>query len=380
MTISRADAERAVRFRDDERPEPSASRETPRARNEPRAPNQPGARDQPQPRTHEPRTHERTLARHVEQQPASSDYLAFLSNVSSTSSRSNAVGAAAAAVVGPVTDADRDAAMQAKLDAVRDAFSGPYVVAGQQIRAQPMFRMTTHAVSREMAAAVDSLGARAGVRAPIASRFGQPTPQDLVKITQALIDAGRLPPGTGDLATRIRRMQWDHGIGVDCAGYAKQALIACSARAPKTYPAGSESFRDLDTTRASSFARVPIEKIRPGDLVTLDSTEVGGWGHNVVVYSHVNADAACRAKLGERSEAVRDFLASPGPHHVLEVDSSWGAGTEGAECGGYRRDTWLYDASTKTWGSFEPGISPPSFVSSELGPADDKLHGAYRPR
>lgn len=362
MTVTRTDAERAVRFRDDEHPVPSPGRETPRVRSAP------------------PRMHEQTLEHHIDRQAASSDYVAFLSNVSRSSSGANMLGAAAAAAVAPLTDADRDAAVQAKLDAVREAFSGPYLVAGEQVRAQPMFRMTTHVVSRQMEAAVDSLGTRAGVRAPITARFGQPTPRDLVKITQALIDAGRLPPGTGDLATRIRRMQWDYGIGVDCAGYAKQALIACSARAPQTYPAGSESFRDLDTTRASSFARVPIEKARPGDLVTLDSFEVGGWGHNVVVYSHVTADAACRAKLGEKGEAVREFLASPGPHHVFHVDSSWGAGTDGAECGGYRRDTWLYDATSKTWGSFEPGVSPPAFVVSTLGPADDKMHGAYRPR
>ncbi len=309
------------------------------------------------------------LAAHVDRQPASQDYLAFLANVS--------------AVTG--SDAARDAAMQRKLDAVRDAFSGPYVVAGTTISARPMFRMTTHEVPLAIARAVDTLGARAGVRAPFEARVGQPRPQDLVKITQALIDDGRLPAGPGDLATRIRRMQWDHGIGVDCAGYSKQALAASSARAPKMYPAGSESFRDVDGGRDGTFAKVSLEKARPGDLVTLDSGEPGGWGHNVIVYSHVTADDAMKATLcarkGNPSDAtLADFLASPGPHHVFEVDSSWGAGTEGAECGGYRRDTWLYDASTKTWGSFQPGVTPPSFVTSREGPAEDVFHGAYRVR
>jgi hypothetical protein len=363
MTITRTDAERAPRYRDDDdRPEqPSVRPETrsvrPETRSETRA-------QQP------PRMLEHTLAHHVEQQRPSSDYLAFLSNVGASTS-----------VATVNADADRDAAVQAKLDAVRDAFSGPYVVAGQQVCARPMFRMTTHAVSRETERAVDILGARAGVGGPPA-RCGQPTAKDLVKLTQALIDAGRLPPGdAADLEKRIRRMQWDHGIGVDCAGYSKQALLACSSKAPKTYAAGVESFRDLDTTRAGSYARVPLDKARPGDLITLDSTETGGWGHNVVVYSHVTADAAAKASLVKRGgEAMSDFLASPGPHHVIEVDSSWGAGTEGAECGGYRRDTWIYDASRKTWGSFEPGVSPSKLVTSDLGPSDDKMHGVYRPR
>jgi hypothetical protein len=143
-----------------------------------------------------------------------------------------------------------------------------------------------------------------------------------------------------------------------------------------------ESFRDVDRGRDGTFAKVAFEKARPGDLITLDSAEAGGWGHNVVVYSHVTADAARKAILCglARDPALADFLSSPGPHHVFEVDSSWGAGTEGAECGGYRRDTWLYDASTKTWGSFEPGVTPPSFVTSASGPADDVFHGAYRVR
>ena len=317
------------------------------------------------------------LAATVERQPTSTDYHAFLSNVTAAAGTAATAGAALVA-----DDAARDAAIQRKLDAVRDAFSGPYVVAGTTVSARPMFRMTTHEVSAAMANAVDRLGARAGVRAPFESRVGQGRPQDLVKITQALIDDGRLPAGPGDLATRIRRMQWDHGIGVDCAGYSKQALAACSARPPKMHASGSESFRDVDGGREGTFARVSLEKARPGDLVTLDSSELGGWGHNVVVYSHVTADAAQKALLcgRMRDAALADFLSSAGPHHVFEVDSSWGAGIEGAECGGYRRDTWLYDAATKTWGSFEPGVTPPSFVTSAVGPADDVFHGAYRVR
>ncbi|MDB4937312.1 MAG: hypothetical protein JWP87_4284 [Labilithrix sp.] len=358
MTISRAETEHAsrrLRDADDDLPA-TTRRETPRARAE-REPSEPRALD------------ESRVANHVERQPASSDYLAFLSNVSNV---------AAAVVVG---DAARDAAVQGKLDAVRDAFSGPYVVAGQTVAARPMFRMLTHVVAQKLANEVDAVGARAGVRSPYASRVGQGTAKDLVKITQALIDAGRLPPGApGDLAVRIRRMQWDYGIGVDCAGYSKQALIACSERTPKMRGPGMESFRDPDPDRRGdgSFSKVSLEKARPGDLITLDGPTKKDWGHNVVVYSHVTADAAKKAALAAESSALRAFLASPGPHHVIEVDSSWGAGENGAEVGGYRRDAWLYDASTKTWGSFEPGTSPRVFVTSAKGPAHDVFHGVYR--
>jgi hypothetical protein len=326
------------------------------------------------------------LDRHVERQPVSTEYLAFLSHLSGPSAAATGPSAAAtgpsAAATGPSAaaslspDATRDAAVQAKLDGVRDAFSGPYLVDGERVTARPMFRMTTHEVPKAMEREVDARGARAGVNA-FPARMGQSSPKDLVKVTQALIDAGRLPPGPGDVAARIRKMQWDHGIGVDCAGYSKQALAACSARTPKMYAPGMESFRDLDRARAGSFAKLPIERARPGDLITLDGPR-GGWGHNVVVYSHGTADPAKRASLGANDPQVRAFLATPGPHHVIEVDSSWGAGTEGAEEGGYRRDTWLYDESTKTWGSFEP--STHRFVQSSTGPADDDYHGTYRPR
>lgn len=358
MPIDRTDNRQVHRAPDEDRSPPTTQRAMPHARSAP-------ARDR-----------ESSLAQHVERQPPSSDYVAFLANVAHASGGSG--GASAANVT--LADTTRDAAVQAKLDAVRDAFSGPYVVAGKQISARPMFRMTTHVVPRAMAAEVDALGMRAGVRAPIAARLGQCTAKDLVKITQALIDAGHLPSRPEDLAMRIRQMQWSYGIGVDCAGYAKEALAASAQRRPQLYGPGSESFRDLDRERAGSFAKVPLVNARPGDLVTLDGPTPRDWGHNVVVYSHVTADESTRATLGARCPEVRAFLATPGPHHVIEVDSSWGAGTNGDETGGYRRDTWLYDVSTKLWGSFLPGVSPPVLVTSADGPSADKYHGTYRPR
>jgi hypothetical protein len=251
------------------------------------------------------------------------------------------------------------------------------VVDGKTVTARPMFRMF-HPKSAAILTAVQVCAKRAGVSAG-AAIVGQPTPTQLTKITQALIDGGCLPKGPGDVATRIRQMQWSYGIGVDCAGYAKQALIATAARTPELYQAGIESFRDLDGKRASSFARHPLAEARPGDLVTLDAIAPEIYGHNVVVYSHVTANDAQRAALGDQHGAVvRAFLASPGPHHVLEVDSSWGAGADGNDCGGFRRDTWFYDDATKRWGSFDPRSQ--RFQISSRGPSSDAYHATYRPR
>ena len=314
---------------------------------------------------------EAAAARHLERMPLSSDYRAFLANVTAgANANANAITSVGAA---------RDEAVQTKMDGVRNAFSGPYVVDGAQVTARPMFRML-HPKGDAIVAIVTTCAKRAGVQ-PGPAIVGQCTPKELVKITQALIDAGRLPPGSGDVATRIRQMQWDHGIGVDCAGYSKQAIAATAARVPRLYAPGIESFRDLDGERKGSFARVAIADARPGDLLTLDAIAPEIYGHNVVVYSHATSDDAQTAALSAKhGPYVAAFLASAGPHHVLEVDSSWGAGADGNPCGGFRRDTWIYDASTKAWGSFDPRTTPPRFEISTRGPSGDAYHATYRPR
>lgn len=288
-----------------------------------------------------------------------------------------------AAMVAQATAAaplSRDRQVQQGLDDLRDRFSGPYTVNGTTVVSSPaMFRMN-HPRPKEMVAAVWQAASKAGVGNPNPIIWGQGTPAQLVKVTQALVEMGRLPPGPGDLSARIRQMQWEHGIGVDCAGYCREALIATATKRPPLYAPGAESFRDLDHARAGSFAKQKIADIRPGDLITLDPIAPEVWGHNVVVYAHDVADASAKRTLATlHGEAMKAFLSSPGPHHVIEVDSSWGAGATGADYGGFRRDTWIYDEATKSWGCFEPW-SPRRFVTSTEGPSGDRYHGAYRAR
>lgn len=300
-------------------------------------------------------------SRFVENAPASADYGSMLGDATSTATL------------------NRDRAVQQGLNELRDRFSGPYVVEGVSVSVSPMFRMN-HPRSKEMTAAVWQAAVSSGVGNPNPIIWGQGTPSQLVKVTQALVDMGRLPPGPGDLASRIRQMQWEHGIGVDCAGYCREALIATTTKRLPLHGPGSESFRDLDTTRAGSFARQKISELRPGDLLTLDPIAPEVWGHNVIVYSRDTASEATKRSLAAlHGDVMKAFLASNGPHHVIEVDSSWGAGATGADYGGFRRDTWIYDEATKAWGSFEPW-APRRFVVSPAGPSNDRFHGAYRAR
>ena len=98
--------------------------------------------------------------------------------------------------------------------------------------------------------------------------------------------------------------------------------------------------------------------------MTLDAKPPETIGHNVIVRSAFTTDSYPN-------------MSGSGPYRVISVDSSWGAGANGQVTGGYRRDTWVYDESTKEWGFYRPGSN--DFVISSDGPSDyDKFHGAYR--
>ena len=219
----------------------------------------------------------------------------------------------------------RDAQVRVRLDALRDRVSGPYVVNGRCLRARPMFRSPSE---------------RAEVVAPA----------DIVRRTQALLDANRLPDVPGDLAVRIRHLQRECGIGFDQEGYAHEALRVVVGR-----DAG------CDTNRADRFEAVSLSSVRAGDLVRLEE-------QLVVVYRVETVE-------GDRLERYRSRGASvkARTHRVFEVDGSFDDGAEG----GFRRDTWLYDPNDRSWGSW--GASGRFTLDAE-GPIGERFTAAYRVR
>jgi plastocyanin len=279
-----------------------------------------------------------------------------------------------------LSEGARDAAVRGKLDAVRDAYAGPYRVGDQTVSARPMFRINmghNHGAMKAHAKELDVIAARARVNG-YGVRMGFAGAADLRKVTQALIDGGHLPSGPpGTEAERIRQMQWEWGIGVDCAAYTGAALTAATGKSRHAMglaPAGMEAFRNLDKNR--HFSKISPVDVRAGDVITLDA--IGDYGHNVIVRGRAVADASKQAALAQAHPELSAFFASAGPHHVIEVDSSWGAGSEGAAYGGFRTDTWLYDESTKKWASFDRHVDPVAVRVSHAGPAGDIFHGAYR--
>jgi hypothetical protein len=310
--------------------------------------------------------------RAVDALPDSPSYADFLRNVAG---RTLATGAQAAGIAF-VDHEKKELQTQQRLDGFRERFSGPYVVDGNAVAARPMFRMNGGFNDPKMIAHQTELHAlckRAGNEsAAVAARYGRPTPEQLVKVTQTLIDAGKLAPGSHDsLELRIRQLQWEWGVGVDCAGYTEGA--AAAAHGGKVQPSMGDAFASLAHDR--SKVKVPVGEIRAGDVIHLNRPKDEPVGHNVVVFERKVADAATRAQLGARSPDAAAFLRGAGPFQVLAVDSSWGAG-EGADFGGFRRDTWIFDSSTERWGYFEHGSG--SFGTSSIGPHDEPYGGAFR--
>ncbi len=310
----------------------------------------------------------------VDALPVAPGYAELLRNLAS----GTLAAGAKAADVAFVDHAKRELQTQQRLDGFRDRFSGPYLVDGKSVPARPMFRMSGGFNEPKMTAHQNELHVlckRAGNEgAAVAARYGRPTPEQLVKVTQVLIEAGKLAPGSDDsLELRIRQMQWEWGVGVDCAGYTEGA--AAAARDVKLQPSMGDAFASLALDR--SKVKVPVGAIRAGDVIHLNAPKHERVGHNVVVYERKLADDTTRALLGARSPDAAAFLRGGGPFQVLTVDSSWGAG-EGADFGGFRRDTWIYDTGTERWGYFDHGRG--GFGTSTIGPHDEPYGGAFRPK
>jgi hypothetical protein len=203
------------------------------------------------------------------------------------------------------------------------------------------------------ASQLEAIAAKAGISpgSLAAVKVGRGTPEQVHALTQALIDAKKLPPPAGNQsdANRVRQMMGDYGIGFDCAGFTQQAFL--SARATTRAQAGldprimTESLSSLSPAR---FSKVAPEDARAGDVVVLGPPPGDKVGHRAIVFDCHAASPDEIAKYctsGDGAKLDRRTLT------VLSVDSSYGSGTLPSK-GGVQRQTWLYDG--KQWGTFWP--------------------------
>ncbi len=297
-----------------------------------------------------------------------------------------------------------EAAVRARLERYRDGYSGPYFVAGARVVAPAQFRMVggfndanAGCVVVHGAPHADPKNARLRELLEVCSRahlpypgrclMGCPEGHELARVTQALIDAGKLPAGDASLPDRIKSLQWHYGIGIDCTDYVLGAALAAHGQRERdvairsfgvALPAPGIDYFATATTNPH-LQRVEVAAARAGDVFCLD--DPGSVGHRAVVYErHVCGDdelSALRAKFGSDCSAF--FVG--GAVHQIEVDSSWGAGDQGASYGGVRRDTWLFNASTGAWAQLDKRVSAdsePVFRQTGRGPAGEVLRGIFR--
>jgi hypothetical protein len=279
--------------------------------------------------------------------------------------------------------------MQAKLDAIMASAKGPYRAEGQTVEVPAFFRMNQTGWNQESVedpakqAILASAAAGAHLSASTVARVqsGRASAEQVRLVTQALLDAGQLEKGGGDLATRIQKTMWNFGIGMDCADYAQRAFLAVhgGTRADLGLlpDISYENLQGLD--RTSKLVKVGVTLARPGDLFILGSPSKGDPGHCVIVYSHEVASDEAKAVMRQRcGPDAFGILMGSDVVHLYQVDSSWGAGSQGASFGGVRRETWLYDETRGVWGRMVLSAGG-QFVSSP-NPAGHPIVGIYRPR
>ncbi|HET6268384.1 MAG TPA: hypothetical protein VFG11_11750, partial [Acidobacteriota bacterium] len=216
---------------------------------------------------------------------------------------------------------------------------------------------------------------------------GRPTAADIKMVTDALIKSGQFEvaqkahPGLSDSET-IRMMQWDHGVGIDCAGYVQEAFLAANGGTRADYRLDPDPMNEnLSSLKGNpNFTQVKPENVKPGDLIILDPPKKNDVGHTVLVRDH---HVASKNELKDLHDS--GHFAKPGDViHLYEVDASFGAGKTGDLNGGLQRKTWVYNETTGKWGQLAPYPSiPPSLEmveSDRSGPYDHPMNGIFHPK
>ncbi len=267
-------------------------------------------------------------------------------------------------------ESDRDRRVQAALDGVLREANAPYTVSDggstQLVSPGVGFKMARTwpqqaASMQAMRAAIQAAATKAALTDSIERiTAGRGSIGSVHALTQALLGAGQLPaPETGTLAERVRRMMFDCGLGVDCAGYVQQAYLRVAGRTRESAGLQSPENEDLSNLGSRGFTRMDdVTRARPGDIFVLGPPLDGSskFGHRAIVYeSHVASTgelqqrAASFATDESGSPAARTMLLSGHTIQVFQVDSSWGNGGS-SQVGGVRRETWFYDRDGGQWG------------------------------
>jgi hypothetical protein len=288
-----------------------------------------------------------------------------------------------------------------KLDQVKAEASGPYTVRGATVYSGAQFRMVngynqSAANDAQVKKALTEVATRVGLGSRVWQlQNGTAELRDIVRVTQALIDAGYLHDrGNQSVADQIHDLQWRFGVGLDCAAYVYHAVAAVHGSGARLglQALGDESFTGLPHN--PSWNRVNPAGVQAGDVMVLAGSGAshGDPGHNLIVRSHctlsppgeaVTSRWPAAAEIFSKAAAT-DPMSLPRTVHMFEVDSSFGAHSGGDPDGGVRRDVLLWIEGTSTWctcTSTEPPRAEFNDVARTHAPYGEAgLTGFFRPR
>ena len=115
---------------------------------------------------------------------------------------------------------------------------------------------------------------------------------------------------------RVRQMMADHGVGLDCAGYVQQAFLATHqmTRAQAGLRPRLED-EDLSGLSWRGMRSVPIDRVRPGDLVIFRPPSARDFGHTAIVYEREQATDGELRRLHAEAPDATGFR----PGHVTKI-------------------------------------------------------------
>jgi hypothetical protein len=292
--------------------------------------------------------------------------------------------------------------VQGRVDAFFNGAFGKYTVGGVEVKVAPFFRMT-NGVGKNTEAAKAAMFKLLGWRTPAFNMavsncaYGRCSAAELQMVTQALIDKGKLDEvrakynamsdadfrASHGSASRplsdenaIKLLQFDHGIGMDCAGYVQQAFLDVHGGTRQNWGfdprMGWEDLSDLKGNPAFDRTTTPVNAV-PGDLIFLSAPARNDVGHTVLVRDRSELSAADRSAL----TGVATFAASGDKLHRIEVHGSWGARFGDLDKGGLQSRVFLYNEDSGQWADVK---HDGSVVQHPKGPYNHPLEGIYHPK
>jgi hypothetical protein len=290
--------------------------------------------------------------------------------------------------------AARPPILQQRLDAFRAAMTPTYHSPEGDVAVATPFAMSVRyaaqvPVLKKNTPAQDAAQRRAGLSAEATNAVlsGRGSPEDIRRFTQALIENGALSrDASKPLAERVRQMMFDHGVGIDCAGYVQRAYLYATGTSRVASGFRAPGNEDLSGLVAHGFTRVPsVAALQPGDVVSLGPPAPDDYGHRLIVYDQHAATAAevdaLEQQFPDKVPALVGTPSGDGPGesalYVITVDSSWGSGGHASE-GGVDRRTLLYSAASKKWAWTGPATGGGLGMGTGDTPIAHPLIGFFR--